>query len=168
MPAKYCATEIDRNHTPIMRPTTLAIDSLVIMLNPTGEMHNSASEWMRYRPASHHSPTWKLLPAPAKVEPKTRNKNPAPTPIKAMENLTGIDGSSPRFARLVQRMLMNGANSTMQIGLKFCVCGADMVNRPNTLRSVLRSANRVSEEPACSNRVQKKTLKTISTIAAVI
>ena len=47
MPAKYCATEIDRNQTPIIRPTTLAIDSLVIMLNPTGEMHNSASEWMR-------------------------------------------------------------------------------------------------------------------------
>jgi hypothetical protein len=42
------------------------------------------------------------------------------------------------------------------------------VNRPNTLRSVLRSANRVSDEPACSNKVQKKTLKTIRTIAAVI
>ena len=56
----------------------------------------------------------------------------------------------------------------MKIGLKFCVCGAEIVNRPNTLRSVLRSANKVSDEPACSNRVQKKTLKTISTIAAVI
>ena len=56
----------------------------------------------------------------------------------------------------------------MKIGLKFCVCGADRLNRPNTLRSVLRSANRVSDDPACSNSVQKKTLKMIRTIAAVI
>ena len=131
-------------------------------------MHNSASEWMRYRPASHHSPTWKLLPAPAKVDPNTRNRKPAPTPISAIENLIGIDGSRPRLARLVHSMLITGAKRTMQIGLKFWVCGAEMLNRPNTLRSVLRSANRVSDEPACSNKVQKKTLNTISTIAAVI
>ncbi len=56
----------------------------------------------------------------------------------------------------------------MEIGLKNWVCGAEMLNRPNTLRSVLRSANRVSDDPACSNSVQKKTLKTISTIAAII
>ena len=43
-----------------------------------------------------------------------------------------------------------------------------MEKSPNTLRSVLRSANRVSEEPACSNNVQKKTLKTMRIIAAVI
>ena len=61
-----------------------------------------------------------------------------------------------------------GANRTMLIGLKFCVCGADRLNSPNTLRSVLRSANSVSEDPACSKSVQKKTLKTMSTIAAVI
>src|SRR3954470_5941542 len=130
-PAKYCATEIDKNQTPIIRPTTLAIDSLVIMLNPTGEMHNSASEWMRYSPASHHSPTWKLLPAPAKVEPNTRNRKPAPTPTSAIANLIGIDGSSPRLARLVQRMLISGAKMTIEMGLKFWVCGADMVKSPN-------------------------------------
>src|SRR5438270_5776442 len=168
MPAKYCATEIDKNHTPITRPTTLAIDSLVIMLNPTGEMHNSASEWMRYKPASHQRPTWKLLPGPAKVDPNTRNRKPAPTPISAMANLIGIEGSRPRLARPVQSMLIRGASNTMQIGLKFCVCGAEIVNSPNTLRSVFRSANSVSDEPACSNNVQKKTLKTMRTIAAVI
>jgi len=35
-------------------------------------------------------------------------------------------------------------------------------------RTVLRSANRVSDDPACSNKVQKTTLKTISTIAETI
>ena len=30
-------------------------------------------------------------------------------------------------------MLISGAKSTMEIGLKFCVCGADIVNSPNTL-----------------------------------
>jgi hypothetical protein len=79
-----------------------------------------------------------------------------------------MDGSSPRLARNVQSALITGANSTIEIGLKFCVCGAEMENRPNTLRSVLRSANRVSDEPACSNRVQKKTLKMMRIIAAVI
>src|SRR5438874_12031414 len=99
MPAKYCATEIDKNHTPIIRPTTLAIESLVIMLNPTVEMHNSASEWIRYSPASHHSPTWKLVPVPAKLEPNTSNRKPAPTPIRAMANLAALEGSRPRLAR---------------------------------------------------------------------
>src|SRR3954463_14729371 len=93
---------------------------------------------------------------------------PAPTPIKAMANLIGIEGSRLRLASQVQSIDMIGANRTMQIGLKFCVCGADRLNRPNTLRSVLRSANRVSDEPACSKRVQKTTLKVISTIAATI
>ena len=46
--------------------------------------------------------------------------------------------------------------------------GAISHGRMAALRSVLRSANRVSEEPACSNRVQKKTLKTMRIIAAVI
>ena len=65
-------------------------------------------------------------------------------------------------------MLISGANSTIEIGLKFCVCGAEIVNNPKMLRSVLRSANNVSEDPACSNSVQKKTLNTIKIIAAVI
>jgi hypothetical protein len=33
---------------------------------------------------------------------------------------------------------------------------------------VFRSANRISDDPACSNNVQKTTLKTIITIAASI
>ena len=46
-PATYWATEIDRNHTPIISPTIRAIDSLVIIVRPTGEMHSSAIEWIR-------------------------------------------------------------------------------------------------------------------------
>src|SRR6476469_1195005 len=165
-PAKYCATAIDRNHTPIIRPTMRAIDSLVIIDRPTGEMQSSATEWITYRPASHHKPTWKLFAAPAKVVPQTRNRKPAPTPTSATANFTGIEGSRPRRERPVQSMLISGARITIAIGLKFCVCGAEIVNSPNTLLSVLRSANRVSDDPACSNKVQKKTLNTISTIAA--
>ena len=47
IPASDCATEMERNHTPIISPTTRAIDSLVIMLSPTGEMHSSAIDWIR-------------------------------------------------------------------------------------------------------------------------
>src|SRR3954449_1825474 len=88
--------------------------------------------------------------------------------MRAIANFTGIEGSRPRFARPVQSMLITGANSTIQIGLKFWVCGAEIVNSPKTLLSVFRSAKSVSDEPACSNNVQKKTLKTISTMAAHI
>src|SRR3546814_17566263 len=63
---------------------------------------------------------------------------------------------------------MIGAKITIDSGLKFCVCGADSVNSPNTLSSVLRSANRVRLDPACSNNVQNTTLKVISTIANTI
>ena len=45
--ATYCAMAIDRNHTPIIIPTIRAIDSLVIIDRPTGEMHSSAIEWIR-------------------------------------------------------------------------------------------------------------------------
>ena len=57
---------------------------------------------------------------------------------------------------------------TIAMGLKFCVCGAEIENRPKTLLSVLRSANSVSDDPACSNKVQKNTLNVIRTIAATI
>ena len=47
IPATYCAKAIDRNQVPIISPTIRGIDSLVIMLRPTGEMHSSAIEWIR-------------------------------------------------------------------------------------------------------------------------
>ena len=56
----------------------------------------------------------------------------------------------------------------MKKALKNWVWPAEILNRPNTLMSVLRSANSVSDEPACSNSVQKTMLKVISTIAAII
>ena len=73
-----------------------------------------------------------------------------------------------RLAIAPHSALKIGANSTIKIGLKFCVCGAEIENRPNTERSVLRSANRVSDDPACSNKVQNTVLKVMSTIAAHI
>ena len=40
-PAAMCATELDRNQTPIIRPTTRSTDSLVIIDRPTGDRHSS-------------------------------------------------------------------------------------------------------------------------------
>src|SRR3546814_20351032 len=79
-----------------------------------------------------------------------------------------MDGSRLRRASQPHNRVMIGAKITIDSGLKFCVCGADSVNSPNTLSSVLRSANRVRLDPACSNNVQNTTLKVISTIATTI
>src|SRR3546814_12882256 len=88
MPATYCATEIDRNHTPIISPTTRAIESLVIMLSPTGEMPNSARLWIRESPASHHSQT--LNSGPANAVPQTRKRTPEHPTLHTIAHLIGI------------------------------------------------------------------------------
>src|SRR4051812_33385121 len=62
---------------------------------------------------------------------------------------------------------MIGANSTIVIGLKFWVCGAE-TKKPNSSRVVLLSAKRVSEDAACSNKVQNVTLKITRMMAATI
>ena len=85
-----------------------------------------------------------------------------------MPNLTGIPGSIPRFPSVVHSLENTGASATMKKALKNCVCPAEMRNSPNTDKLVLRSANSVSDDPACSNSVQNTTLNTISTMAATI
>ena len=77
-------------------------------------------------------------------------------------------GATLRRASALHKMLMIGAKMTIESGLKFWVCGANSEKRPKTDRSVLRSANSVSEEPACSNNVQKTTLKVTRIIATTI
>ncbi len=62
----------------------------------------------------------------------------------------------------------SGASATMKKALKNWVWPAEILNSPKTDRSVFRSANSVSDDPACSNNVQKTVLNTISTIAATI
>src|SRR3546814_13055237 len=66
---------------------------------------------------------------------------PAPTPISAIANLTGIDGSRLRRASQPHNRVMIGAKITIDSGLKFCVCGADSVNSPNTLSSEIGRAS---------------------------
>ena len=51
----------------------------------------------------------------------------------------------------------------MKPALNDWVCAA-----PIPIRSTLRAANRLSEVPACSNRVQNTTATKISTIASII
>ena len=55
----------------------------------------------------------------------------------------------------------------MVIGLNCCVNGAVTV-MPNSSSVVLRSANSVSDDAACSNNAQKVTLNTTRMIAASI
>ena len=62
---------------------------------------------------------------------------------------------------------MIGAKITIVIGLKFWVCGAE-IEDPEKLERVFLSANRVSDDAACSNRVQKVTLNTTRMMAASI
>ena len=85
-----------------------------------------------------------------------------------MPNLTGMVGSIPRLAIAFHIIENSGASMTMKIALKNWVCPAEIENRPKTLMSVLRSANSVSDDPACSNSDQNTVLKVISTIAATI
>ena len=84
-----------------------------------------------------------------------------------MPNLMGIDGSHPRAARRSQSQLITGANRTTNSALNCCVAAA-LMRKPRNDRSVLRSANSVSDEAACSNNVQKVTLNTTRMIAASI
>ena len=58
-----------------------------------------------------------------------------------------------------QSMEMSDPMTMMKKGLKNCVCPAVISKMPKTLRSTLRSANRVSDEPACSKSAQKRMLK---------
>ena len=76
--------------------------------------------------------------------------------------MIGIDGSRPAAASFVHIAAMTGAKATMKKALKNCVCPAEIENSPKIDRLVLRSANSVSDDPACSNSVQKTTLKMIS------
>jgi hypothetical protein len=41
IPETYPARELDKNHTPIMKPAILGIDNLVTIDNPTGDKHSS-------------------------------------------------------------------------------------------------------------------------------
>ena len=60
-----------------------------------------------------------------------------------------MDGLRLRRARNTQNQAKNGASVMMNSGLTACSQLAG-ISQPNSMRSVWRSANRLSEEPACS------------------
>src|SRR5690349_12087884 len=83
--------EVERNHTPIMRPATRAGASLVKALRPTGLRHSSPMVWSRYTSHSHSELT--CTPPAARRAAITMTTNPSPTKINPQENFAGLDGS---------------------------------------------------------------------------
>ena len=83
------------------------------------------------------------------------------------ENFTGVDGSRPRLPSAVHSQAKPGASKKINSGFSAPYCDAVSV-RPNTSRSITRSANRVIEAAVCSNSDQNTTLLTISTINAIM
>jgi hypothetical protein len=98
------------------------------------------------------------------LDAQTNNRNPAPTRIRPKANFMGTLGSRPRFARSTHKPAKIGPKTTMMPGLKVWVWAA--LNQPGI--SVDWSANRVKDEPACSNRVQNRTENMVRMIAASI
>ncbi len=74
------------------------------------------------------------------AKPSAMNSRPS-------ANLAGLEGL--RGPRKIQIQANNGARTMMNQGLIACSTLAGM-SQPSTCRSVSRSANRLSDEPACS------------------
>ena len=85
-------------------------------------------------------------------------------------NGVGVSGLGTPTNTLASGTISNstGASVRMNNALKNCVCPAEMANPPMMCRSVLRSANSVSDVPACSNSVQNTVLNVTRIIAATI
>src|SRR5215213_4618959 len=83
-----------------------------------------------------------------------RIANPAPAKIRAIANFAGLDGSCPRAPSHSQSQAKTGAR--IQRKSEFSDWNQLLGNgRPRSTLLVLRSANRFSVEPACSNTDQK-------------
>src|SRR2546430_16941669 len=99
-------------------------------------------------------------PEPAKFPPitmraaGTRIKKPRPTPIIPRPNLTSVNGSLLRFARYTHKAANNGASVTTKIEFNDWNVVAPK-DQPKIVRSVLRLANSVNVDPACSKHPQK-------------
>src|SRR5688572_9369172 len=144
-------TEVARNQTPIDIPAIRAGDNVVMALRPTGDRASSPMVCRRYVSVSHIGLTWK--PPSAACAGGTRMANPSPTKTRPNANLAGLDGSAPRDAILTHIHAKTGAriirNSEFSDWNQLLGNG-----RPIISVRVLRSAKRLSVEPACSNTDQ--------------
>ena len=123
-PATYWATEIDRNQTPIIRPTIRAIDSLVIMRQADRRDHQLGDRVdeieSRKPPHSDLEVRSGELRAPhqeQEARPDAHEREPELDRDRRFE-------SAPRQA--VPQIENNGASRTMKIALKDCVWPAEI------------------------------------------
>src|ERR1700694_2150856 len=136
---------IERNQTPIMKPATRWGASWVIALKPTGLRHISPIVCKKYVAVSHNGDT--RTPWLASAAAGTRTTRPELTKKRPHENFAGLEGSCR--SSLIQNQAKMGARITTKIA--FTAWNQLAGNaKPKTLLFVLRSANRLREEPACS------------------
>src|SRR5690242_18061266 len=127
------------------KPPSRTGASLVIELKPTGLRHISPSVWIKYVALSHQGET----EAPAATG--TRMANPSPTHRSPKVNFVGLDGW--RFPSASHNQANTGAIAITRIGCTDWNQAAGNTKLP-ICRLMLRSANRLSDDPACSNADQ--------------
>ena len=134
---------------------------VVMALKPTGLNTNSPIVCRKYVAVSHIGLT--RAPWSAMRAGMIRMRKPAPTKIRPNPNLVGLIGSLPVDASLTHSHASTGANAKMNN--EFIdwnqLLGYAM---PNTSLRVLRSANRLRVEPACSNTDQNNDAAKNSTV----
>src|ERR1700733_8331677 len=136
---------IETKNKPIINPATRAGASFDIALNPTGLRHISPTVCKKYVLVNHHGETNE--PRIAALAGGTRIANAIPPNSNAPTNFAGLDGSRLPSA------IHSHANSGARIITKSAGTNWNQLagkSNPNTTRLVLRSANRLSDEPACS------------------
>src|SRR3954467_11327007 len=89
-------------------------------------------------------------------------RKPSPAKNRPAEKFAGLDGLTPRAARLVHAHANTGASATTK--KEFTTCShSNGTSKPNRLRSVKSLANRLSDDGACSKPDQKIAAKTNNT-----
>src|SRR5687767_3234044 len=121
-----------------------------MLLRPMGLRHNSPTVWKKYVTTSQTGLTGFSIVA--FTEPHASTANPTPRKMRPKPIFAGIDGL--REPSHSHNALNNGASRMMNTPLTDCSQLAG-ISQPLTMRSVSRSANRVIDDPACSNPDQK-------------
>src|SRR5205807_4283000 len=93
----------------------------------------------------------------------TRMAKAAPPNISPSENFAGLEGSSRLRLSASHNQAKTGASATTKTGCTNWYQLAGKTRPKGRVRSVLRSANRLSVEPACSKDAQKRAEATNST-----
>ena len=147
---------------PIMNPAARSGASLVMALRPTGLRQSSPRVCRKYVPISHQMPT--CAPCYASFSRRAPEwRKPSRPNSRPRANLAGLEGSSPRRFSASHSQANTGASATTKIGCTNWNQPAGNSQPEHACGWCLRSANRFSDEPACSNEAQKSAEATNST-----